>query len=51
MADLKEKYTDIRNRTHTVEHITMQADDKSARERIVEELLYVLGKSGEQVLT
>ena len=45
MAGLKEEYTDIRNRTHTVEHIVVPSEDK--REQIVEELIYALTKAGE----
>lgn len=44
MANLKEEYTDTKDRTHAVEHIVVPTDDKSNRERIVEELLYTLGK-------
>ena len=44
MAGLKEEYTDIRGRTHMVEHIVVPAEDK--REQIVEELIHVLTRAG-----
>ena len=49
MANLKEEYTDTRNRTHTVEHIVVPAEDKNAKERIVEELFYALTKTGKKI--
>lgn len=42
MARLKEEYTDVGNRTHTVEHVTVSAEDDGVRERVVEELMRVL---------
>lgn len=41
MAKLREEYTDIRNRTHKVEHVVLSTD-QAARERVVEELIRVL---------
>lgn len=46
MAELKRQYTDIRGRTHTVEHFVMPAEDGSAGERIVEELYCTLTQAG-----
>lgn len=42
MANLKEEYTDVKNRTHPVEHVIMQPEDKGNREHIMEELLHAL---------
>ena len=49
MANLKEEYTDIRDRTHSVEHVVVSAGDKADRERIVEELLYALTRTGKDI--
>ncbi len=49
MANLKEEYTDTRDRTHRVEHIVMPADDKDSRERIVEDLFQALVRTGKKV--
>ncbi len=49
MANLKEEYTDARGRTHRVEHILMPAEDKTARERIIEELFQTLTKTGKKI--
>lgn len=46
MANLKKEYTDIRNQTHTVEHIVMPVEDITAREQIIEELFCILAKTG-----
>ena len=46
MANLKDEYTDIRDRTHSVEHVVVSAEDKAAQERIMEELLYALTRTG-----
>jgi len=48
MANLKEEYTDVRNRTHKVEHIVVPVEDKAAREQIVEELFQALTGTGEE---
>lgn len=45
MANLKEEYTDVRNRIHKVEHTVLPAEDKEARERIIEELFCALTKT------
>ena len=45
MAKLKEEYTDIRGRTHSVEHIVVSAGDKADQEQIIQELLYALTKT------
>lgn len=49
MANLKEEYTDIRNRTHPVEHIIVQTEDKGSREHIMEELLLALAAAGKKI--
>lgn len=49
MANLKEEYTDTRDRTHKVEHILVPAEDKTARDRIVEELLQALARTGKKI--
>ena len=49
MANLKEEYTDTRNRTHKVEHILVPIEDKETRERIVEELLQALARTGKKI--
>ena len=49
MANLKEEYTDIRDRTHTVEHVIVPAEDENARERIVEELFQTLARTGKKL--
>lgn len=48
VADLKEEYTDTGDRTHRVEHILMPAEDKTDRERIVEELFQTLTRTGKK---
>ena len=45
MANLKEEYTDVRDRIHKVEHTVLPAEDKEARERIIEELFCALTKT------
>ncbi len=49
MVNLKEEYTDTRDRTHKVEHILVSAEDEAARERIVDELLQALARTGKKV--
>ena len=49
MANLKEEYTDTRDRTHKVEHILVPAEDKTARDRVVEELLQALARTGKKI--
>ena len=49
MANLKEEYTDIRDRTHSVEHVVVSAEDKVDQERIMEELLYALTRTGRDI--
>ena len=49
MASLKEKYTDTKDRTHKVEHIIVPAEDKTARERIVDELLQALARTEKKI--
>lgn len=48
MANLKEEYTDIRDRTHSVEHVVVSTGDKADQERIVEELLQALTRTGKR---
>jgi len=49
MVNLKEEYTDTRDRTHRVEHTVVPTDDKNSRERIVEELFQALAKTGKKI--
>ena len=49
MANLKKEYTDIRNRTHSVEHIVVSTEDKADQERLMEELLYALTRTGKEI--
>jgi len=49
MADLKKEYTDLKDVTHYVEHLTLPAPDNSNRERIIEELLHALTKPDRKV--
>ena len=51
MANLKKEYTDIRDRTHSVEHIVVSTKDKADQERLMEELLYALTKTGRDIPT
>lgn len=51
MAHLTTEYTDIRDVKHIVEHFTVSVDDKSDREQVIDELLYVLTKPGKRVPT
>ena len=48
MANLKEEYTDTRDRTHKVEHILVPPEDKTARDRIVDELFQALARTGKK---
>ena len=50
MAYLMEEYTDIRGRTHPVEHVVVSAGDKADQERIMEELLCALTGTGQELL-
>ncbi len=49
MVNLKEEYTDTRDRTHKVEHILVPAEDEAARERIVDELFQALARTGKKI--
>jgi len=49
MANLKEMYTDTKDRTHKVEHIVVLVDDEAAQERIIEELFQALTRTGNKV--
>lgn len=49
MADLKEEYTDIRDRIHKVEHTVVPVEDKATRERIIEELFCALTRTGKKI--
>lgn len=44
MAVLKKEYTDIKKKTHRVEHIILSTDNRYSKEQIVEEVLRVLTK-------
>ena len=49
MANLKEEYTDFRDRTHSVEHVVVSTEDKADQERIMEELMYALTRTGRDI--
>lgn len=49
MANLKTEYTDTKDKTHKVEHILVPAEDKTARERITEELFQALARAGKRI--
>ena len=42
MANLKDEYTDIKDRKHRVEHFTVHEEDPANRERLKEELFLAL---------
>ena len=44
MAFLTKEYTDIKKKTHRVEHITISADNRNSKEQIMEELFQALTK-------
>lgn len=46
---MKSEYTDMKAVKHSVEHLTLPADDKDNRERILEELLHALTKTGKRL--
>lgn len=48
MDNLRTEYTDVRDVKHSVEHFTVSTDDKNSRERIVEELLNALTRTGKR---
>ena len=48
MANLKKEYTDIRNRTHSVEHVVISTEDRADQEQIIEELLQILTRAGKR---
>ena len=49
MANLKEEYTDIRDRTHSVEHVVVSTEGRADQDRIMEELLYALTRTGKEI--
>lgn len=49
MDNLKKEYTDIKNRKHKVEHLTVSGKGDSSRERIVEELFRALTRTGKRI--
>lgn len=49
MVNLKTEYTDTKDVKHSVEHLTVLADDKNSRERIVEDLLNALTRQGKRI--
>ena len=51
MANLKEQYTDIRDRTHLVKHVVVSTEDKADQERLMEELLYALTRTDRDIPT
>ncbi|WP_300415724.1 hypothetical protein [uncultured Oscillibacter sp.] len=44
MAELKREYTDVKGRTHKVEHIVVSGGEQADRERVMEELIAILAK-------
>lgn len=49
MANLKQEYTDTKDRTHRVEHIVVPPDDQNSRERIIDELFQALARTGKKI--
>lgn len=49
MAILTKEYTDIRQNTHKVEHITLTDDTRNSKEQIVEELFRILTRQNRHV--
>ena len=49
MANLKTEYTDIKDVTHQVEHITASNEDNVGQEQVVEALFYALTRLGKRV--
>lgn len=46
---LTTEYTDIKDVKHNVEHLTIPAEEKNSRERIVEELFNALTRPGKHI--
>lgn len=44
MDFLTKEYTDIKKKTHRVEHIVISADNRTSKEQIMEELFQALTK-------
>ena len=42
MAELVTKYTDVKNITHNVKHISLAPKDNTEREQLTEEIIRVL---------
>lgn len=49
MSNLKQEYTDTKDRTHRVEHIVVLPDDQNSRERIIDELFQALARTGKKI--
>lgn len=49
MNNLKNEYIDIKDIRHKVEHLTVSNEDVGSRERIVNELLHALTRSGRRI--
>jgi hypothetical protein len=49
MANLKDEYTDIKDRKHRVEHITVYEEDPANRERLKEELFLALTRTEKRI--
>ena len=49
MADLKDEYTDIKDRKHRVEHFTVHEEDPANRERLKEELFLALTRTEKRI--
>lgn len=49
MANLKYEYTDIKDRKHRVEHVTIHEEDSANQERLKEELLLALTRREKRI--
>lgn len=49
MANLKDEYTDIKDRKHRVEHFTVHEEDPANRERLKEELFLALTRTEKRI--
>ena len=49
MAKLRTEYTDIKDVTHHVEHLTVSEGDKKNREQLMEELFTALTKKDKRI--
>ena len=49
MSNLKNEYTDIKDKKHKVVHFVVTNADKKHKEQVVEELLNVLTRTGKRI--